>query len=53
MGQPRKVCREISECQSALKGGELAGDMGWLDRVKGVGIQQDRAKQGHLATCSA
>ena len=23
-----------------------AGDMGWLDRVKGVGIQQDKAKQG-------
>ena len=22
------------------------GDMGWLDRVKGVGIQQDKAKQG-------
>jgi len=42
----QRVCREISECQSALKGGELAGDMGWLDRVKGVGIQQDRAKQG-------
>lgn len=42
----QKVCRERSECQSALKGGELAGDMGWLDRVKGVGIQQDRAKQG-------
>eukprot|EP00439_Symbiodinium_sp_Y106_P024253 s3676_g2.t4 len=32
----QKVCRERSECQSALKGGELAGDMGWLDRVKGV-----------------
>ena len=46
----RKVCRERSECQSALKGGELAGDMGWLDRVKGVGIQQDRAKQGEACS---
>eukprot|EP00930_Biecheleria_cincta_P100266 TRINITY_DN91894_c0_g1_i1.p1 TRINITY_DN91894_c0_g1~~TRINITY_DN91894_c0_g1_i1.p1 ORF type:complete len:549 (+),score=111.69 TRINITY_DN91894_c0_g1_i1:98-1744(+) len=42
----QKVCREVSECQSALKGGELVGDMGWLDRVKGVGIQQDKAKVG-------
>eukprot|EP00441_Pelagodinium_beii_P006769 CAMPEP_0197684180 /NCGR_PEP_ID=MMETSP1338-20131121/99132_1 /TAXON_ID=43686 ORGANISM="Pelagodinium beii, Strain RCC1491" /NCGR_SAMPLE_ID=MMETSP1338 /ASSEMBLY_ACC=CAM_ASM_000754 /LENGTH=84 /DNA_ID=CAMNT_0043265853 /DNA_START=16 /DNA_END=266 /DNA_ORIENTATION=+ len=40
----QKVCREVSECASALKGGELAGDMGWLDRVKGLGIQQDKAK---------
>ncbi|CAK8990714.1 unnamed protein product [Durusdinium trenchii] len=42
----QKVCREVSQCPSALKGGDLAGDMGWLDRVKGVGIQQDKAKQG-------
>ena len=28
------VCREISECQSCLKGGELAGDIGWLSREK-------------------
>lgn len=26
-------CKAISECQSALKGGELAGDLGWLDRA--------------------
>lgn len=39
-----RVCREISECQCALKGGELAGDLGWLDRVKGASLQQDRAK---------
>lgn len=25
------ACRSLSECQSALKGGELAGDLGWLD----------------------
>ncbi|CAJ1334995.1 unnamed protein product [Effrenium voratum] len=42
----QKVCRNVSECPSALKGGDLVGDMGWLDRVKGVGIQQDKAKQG-------
>jgi len=42
----QKVCRDVSQCPSALKGGDLAGDMGWLDRVKGVGIQQDKAKQG-------
>lgn len=26
------MCKAVSECQSALKGGELAGDLGWLDR---------------------
>lgn len=25
------VCRSTSECQSSLKGGELAGDLGWVD----------------------
>mmetsp|Transcript_17515 Transcript_17515/g.48008 ORF Transcript_17515/g.48008 Transcript_17515/m.48008 type:complete len:556 (+) Transcript_17515:137-1804(+) len=33
-GQFTAKCREISECQSALKGGELAGDLGWLSRDK-------------------
>merc|ERR1712048_1323348 len=23
-------CRELSECTTALKGGDLAGDLGWL-----------------------
>jgi len=27
-------CREISECQTSLKGGELAGDLGWLSRER-------------------
>ncbi|CAK0906390.1 unnamed protein product [Prorocentrum cordatum] len=38
-GQPKKCselftqrCRELSECASALKGGEFAGDLGWLAR---------------------
>lgn len=26
------ACKAISECQSSLKGGELTGDLGWLDR---------------------
>merc|ERR1711924_569292 len=30
-----KVCRNISECTSALKGAESAGDVGWLDTAKG------------------
>lgn len=29
------ACKAISECQSSLKGGELAGDLGWLDQAKG------------------
>ena len=27
-------CRQVSECDSSLKGGELAGDLGWLDLTK-------------------
>eukprot|EP00747_Dinoflagellata_sp_TGD_P209726 gnl/TRDRNA2_/TRDRNA2_83100_c1_seq1.p1 gnl/TRDRNA2_/TRDRNA2_83100_c1~~gnl/TRDRNA2_/TRDRNA2_83100_c1_seq1.p1 ORF type:complete len:392 (+),score=52.29 gnl/TRDRNA2_/TRDRNA2_83100_c1_seq1:68-1177(+) len=25
-------CRAVSECDSALRGGDLAGDLGWLDK---------------------
>jgi len=25
-------CRDISECQSCLKAGDLAGDLGWMKR---------------------
>jgi parvulin-like peptidyl-prolyl isomerase len=25
-------CRAVSECDTALRGGDLAGDLGWLDR---------------------
>lgn len=25
-------CKALSECQTSLKGGDLAGDLGWLDR---------------------
>ncbi|CAK0878390.1 unnamed protein product [Prorocentrum cordatum] len=38
------TCRAISECQSALKGGEFAGDLGWLDRPS-----QDAQKQKEAA----
>jgi len=32
-------CRAVSECDTSLKGGELAGDLGWLD----VGKRHERA----------
>eukprot|EP00971_Amphidinium_carterae_P211924 4205402-Amphidinium_carterae.1 len=31
-----KKCRAVSECTSSLKGGDLAGDVGWL-RLPEVG----------------
>jgi len=34
------ACKASSECQSALKGGELAGDIGWLDKEKGQNAKQ-------------
>eukprot|EP00418_Pyrodinium_bahamense_P007273 CAMPEP_0179024044 /NCGR_PEP_ID=MMETSP0796-20121207/7249_1 /TAXON_ID=73915 /ORGANISM="Pyrodinium bahamense, Strain pbaha01" /LENGTH=581 /DNA_ID=CAMNT_0020719987 /DNA_START=34 /DNA_END=1777 /DNA_ORIENTATION=+ len=40
------ACRAHSECQSALKGGELAGDLGWLDCsvAKSADAQQEKGK---------
>mmetsp|Transcript_34491 Transcript_34491/g.109525 ORF Transcript_34491/g.109525 Transcript_34491/m.109525 type:complete len:556 (-) Transcript_34491:103-1770(-) len=40
------VCRAVSECQSALKGGELAGDLGWLDcsAAKSADVQLEKGK---------
>eukprot|EP00421_Protoceratium_reticulatum_P041313 CAMPEP_0168456562 /NCGR_PEP_ID=MMETSP0228-20121227/51358_1 /TAXON_ID=133427 /ORGANISM="Protoceratium reticulatum, Strain CCCM 535 (=CCMP 1889)" /LENGTH=527 /DNA_ID=CAMNT_0008471499 /DNA_START=47 /DNA_END=1626 /DNA_ORIENTATION=+ len=40
------TCRAVSECQSALKGGELAGDLGWLDCsvARGAEAQQEKGK---------
>jgi parvulin-like peptidyl-prolyl isomerase len=32
------LCRQFSECPSKLKGGDMAGDVGWLDRVKGADV---------------
>jgi len=25
-------CKKLSECDTSLKGGDLCGDMGWLDK---------------------
>eukprot|EP00913_Durusdinium_trenchii_P002110 g1949.t1 len=38
------ACRTTSECQSSLQGGELAGDLGWLDKDKGIDAQRANAK---------
>ncbi|CAL1131091.1 unnamed protein product [Cladocopium goreaui] len=38
------LCRSSSECQSSLQGGELAGDLGWLDKDKGVDSQRANGK---------
>merc|ERR1712176_534594 len=27
------ACKALSECQSALKGGDLIGDLGWINRM--------------------
>mmetsp|Transcript_13990 Transcript_13990/g.25854 ORF Transcript_13990/g.25854 Transcript_13990/m.25854 type:complete len:518 (-) Transcript_13990:23-1576(-) len=44
LGSFSSACKACSECQSALKGGELAGDVGWLDKEKGSSTKQaDRA----------
>merc|ERR1712060_763928 len=42
-----RICKEISECQSALKGGELAGDLGWLDQ-KAPDAQQEKALRSQV-----
>eukprot|EP00927_Polykrikos_kofoidii_P049680 TRINITY_DN43709_c0_g1_i1.p1 TRINITY_DN43709_c0_g1~~TRINITY_DN43709_c0_g1_i1.p1 ORF type:complete len:568 (+),score=109.70 TRINITY_DN43709_c0_g1_i1:84-1706(+) len=34
------ACKATSECPSALKGGELTGDLGWLEKGKSVSAQQ-------------
>jgi len=40
------TCKELSECQSALKGGELVGDLGWLDLPKDAAMQQAKGQPG-------
>jgi len=37
------ACKAVSECQSALKGGELIGDLGWIDRMN-VSSQDKKAQ---------
>lgn len=36
------TCKAISECQSALKGGDMAGDVGWLDQ-KSADVPPEKA----------
>lgn len=38
--------RASSECQSALKGRELAGDLGWLDDAKEAALKQAKGALG-------
>jgi parvulin-like peptidyl-prolyl isomerase len=40
------ICRQLSECPSKLRGGEMAGDIGWLDREKGADVVEDANKTG-------
>lgn len=44
------TCKAISECQSALKGGEFAGDLGWLDRSADVQKQAGKAVRVQVPT---
>lgn len=36
------LCRAHSECASKLKGGDLAGDVGWLDQATGAVAEQSK-----------
>eukprot|EP00439_Symbiodinium_sp_Y106_P071151 s2164_g12.t1 len=38
------VCRSVSECASALKGGQMAGDLGWVDRPDPEAQKQKQEK---------
>ncbi|CAJ1361495.1 unnamed protein product, partial [Effrenium voratum] len=38
------ACRVTSECPSSLQGGELAGDLGWLDKDKGIDAKRANGK---------
>merc|ERR1712046_357761 len=42
------ACKSISECQSALKGGDLAGDLGWLERAKDSALKQAKEQPGNI-----
>jgi len=43
------ACRATSECPSSLQGGELSGDLGWLDKDKGVDSQRANGKMVRAA----
>jgi hypothetical protein len=42
------LCKKFSECQSALKGGDLAGDLGWLERAKDSAMKQAKEQPGNV-----
>jgi hypothetical protein len=37
-----KICKSVSECESALKGGDQAGDLGWVEPPKDVAMKAAR-----------
>eukprot|EP00416_Gambierdiscus_australes_P012537 CAMPEP_0171125718 /NCGR_PEP_ID=MMETSP0766_2-20121228/111856_1 /TAXON_ID=439317 /ORGANISM="Gambierdiscus australes, Strain CAWD 149" /LENGTH=79 /DNA_ID=CAMNT_0011588715 /DNA_START=84 /DNA_END=323 /DNA_ORIENTATION=+ len=37
----------MSECQSALKGGGLEGDLGWLDQAKDAALKKAKGEPGN------
>jgi len=41
-----RACKAVSECQSSLKGGELAGDLGWLTQAKDAALAQAKGQPG-------
>lgn len=42
------ICKKVSECQSALKGGDLSGDLGWLDQAKDAALKQAKGEPGSV-----
>lgn len=50
-----RICKEISECQTAMKGAANRGDLGWMskDEIKGMGGDfEEIANSSQLATWS-
>jgi len=43
----RGACKSISECQSALQGGGLEGDLGWLDLAKDAALRRAKGEPGN------
>jgi len=43
----RMSCKSVSECQSALKGGGLEGDLGWLDLAKDAALKKAKGEPGN------
>lgn len=43
----RTVCKAVSDCQSALKGGGLEGDLGWFDQEKDAALKKAKGEPGN------